>query len=300
MKEYLKQFLVDFDFPEDSHKVFLNNFDKIYSNSEYLFTFISLLKRYSDDIMCDYVKLVDDALAFAEICGVHPYTMRTLLHIFMADILKGYYNRKGIPESYWYDSVMDIKYQTLTTWAEQSIWGASCGYWFIYFFQLVRFGFGRLQVEYISFNREYSGNGINLNKDSKVFNVHIPKTGTKLDREECHKSYELAMEFFDKYFGVKNLNVFFCHTWLLFPDNLQIIHPESNIAKFIYDYDVFDVEMKEDYHEVHRIFDVIFDGDVSKLPTDTSIQRGYKKWIEEGKKIGIGCGIHIHNRNKNL
>ena len=294
MKNYLKNFLVEFDYPTESHQVFLGEFDKIYSNSEYLEKFNALLKRYSDNMMCDYVKLVDDALAFSEVCDVHPYTMRTLLHVFMANILKGFYQQKGIPESYWFDSVMDIKYQTLTTWVEKGVWGSSCGYWFIYFFQLKRFGFGRLQIEYIPFNMEYNRNGISLNKESYVFNVHIPKTGTKLDRDECHLSYERAIDFYDKYFGVKGLNVFFCHTWLLFPDNLQIVHPESNIAKFIYDYDVYNVEMKDDYHEVHRIFDMEYDGDTSKLPADNSIRRGYKKWIEQGKKIGIGEGIHIH------
>lgn len=295
MKNYLQKFLFDFEYPEETHKGFLDGLDVICSTQENLDAFNSLLKRYSDNMMCDYVKLVDDAMAFADTCGVHQYTMRTILHIFMAEILKGYYQQKGIPESYWYDSMLDIKYQTMTTYVEKGICGASCGYWFIYFFQLKRFGFGRLQIEIIDFNREYNKNGIVLNKDSKIFNVHIPKTGTKLDREECHKSYEDAMRFYKKYFNFES-NLFFCHTWLLFPDNLEIINPESNIGKFIKDYDVFYVEMKDDYKEVHRIFDMDYDGDTKKLPADNSIRRGYKKWIEEGKKIGIGCGIHVHKQ----
>ena len=296
MKNYLQKFLVDFDYPKEIHKGFLDGLDVICSNPLYLDTFNALLKRYSDNMMCDYVKLIDDVMVLADTSGVHQYTMRTILHIFMAEILKGYYQQKGIPESYWYDSMLDIKYQTLTTYIEKGICGASCGYWFIYFFQLKRFSFGRLQIEYIPFGREYKGNEIELTKDSYVFNVHIPKTGTKLDVSECHLSYERAINFYKKYFGVKELNVFYCHTWLLFPDNLQIVHPESNIAKFIQDYDVYKVDLMDDYHEVHRIFDMEFDGDTSKLPADNSIRRGYKKWIEEGKKIGIGNGIHIHNK----
>ena len=296
MKKYLQEFLVQFDYPVESHQVFLDEFNKIYSNDEYISTFNCLLKRYSDDMLCDYVKLIDDVMTFADTCGVHQYTLKTLFHIFMAKILKGYYKQRGIPESYWYDSMLDIKYQTLTTWTEKKIWGASCGYWFIYFFQLKRFSFGRLQIEYIPFNHEYKNNNITLTKDSYVFNVHIPKTGTKLDVKECHLSYERAMSFYEKYFDVKDLNIFYCHTWLLFPDNLQIVNPESNIAKFINDYDVFKVDLKDDYHELHRIFDMEYDGDISKLPSDNSIRRGYIKWIQEGKKIGIGNGIHIHKK----
>ena len=202
MKEYLQKFLVDFDYPKETHKSFLDGFELICSNHEYFDAFNSLLKRYSDDMMCDYVKLVDDAMTLADSIGVHQYTMRTILHIFMAEILKGFYKQKGIPESYWYDSMLDIKYQTLTTYVETGICGASCGYWFIFFFQLKRFSFGRLQIEYIPFNREYKGNGIELNKDSYVFNVHIPKTGTRLDINECHLSYERAMDFYEKYYAM--------------------------------------------------------------------------------------------------
>ena len=134
MKNYLQKFLVDFGYPEETHKGFLDGLDVILSKSEYLDEFNALLKRYSDNMMCDYVKLVDGAMALADKCGVHQYTMRTVLHAFMAEILRGYYNQKGIPESYWFDSMLDIKYQTMTTYIETGICGAACGYWFIYFF----------------------------------------------------------------------------------------------------------------------------------------------------------------------
>lgn len=299
MRDFLKNYLALFEYPTESHSVFLSEFDKIYNNKEYLLEFNSLLKRYVEDMNCDYIKLIDDCDVFSEKCGVNPFTFKTIFHLFMAEILKGYYAEKNIPESYWYNSMLDIKYQTLTTYLERGVWGASCTYWFIGFFRLTRFSFGRLQIEIIDlgkdYGREYNKNGLKLGKGSKIFNVHIPKTGTKLDEEECNKSYEDAMRFYKKYFGF-DCNIFFCHTWLLFPDNLQVVRPDSNIAKFINDYDIFDVEIKDDYSEVHRIFDMPFDGDTSKLPADNSLRRAYIKWINEGKKIGCGCGIYIHNK----
>lgn len=294
MKNYLIDFLKKFEFPLDSHKAFTDAFDKIASKEEYLSRFKSLLKIYADDMDCDYVKLVDDGDLLASECGVHPYTFKIILHIFMAEILRGYYKRKNIPESYWYDSMLDLRYQAETCKLVKDIWGAFCGYWFIYFFQLKRFSFGRLQIEIIDFNREYDKNGLVLSKDSKVFNVHIPRTGGKLDKNEVDRAYEDAMEFYKKYFNF-NSNVFFCHTWLLFPDNLSVLKPDSNMAKFINDYDVFEVELKDDYQELYRLFDMEYTGDVSVLPTNTSLQRAYIEWIKQGKKIGIGCGIHIHH-----
>ena len=293
MREYLKNFLIEFDYPVESHLVFLKCYDDVIEDSDNEKELFSLLKRYEENVNTDYVKLVDGSVALANKAGVEVYTFKTVFHILLSKLLKEHYKEAGIPESYWFDSMLDIKYQTLTCKDVYGIWGTFCDYWFIFFFQLKRFAFGRLQIEIIDFNREYEGNGIKLCKTDKVFNIHIPRTGTKLDIAETHKSYESAMEFYKKYYNFE-CNVFFCHTWLLFPDNLQIVKPDSNIAKFIRDFDVFDVEYKDDYREVYRIFDVHYDGDVNKLPQDNSLRRGYVDWIKKGKKIGIGCGIHIH------
>lgn len=81
--------------------------------------------------------------------------------------------------------------------------------WFDRFFKVERFGLGRLQFELIPFGETYEKNGVSLNPESTVINVHIPRTGTRLDRESAKAAYQMAADFFKDEFGEKPI-VFVC------------------------------------------------------------------------------------------
>ena len=157
-----------------------------------------------------------------------------------------------------------------------------------------RFGFGLLQFEMTILRAHYEKNGIVLEPDHPVINVHIPRTGAKLDRESMRDSYRQASEFFKTQFQDKPI-VFRCRTWFLYPRNLEFLSPQSNLYAFYADYDIIEQGTFDDYEEAWRIFDKNYDGDVSKLPQDTSLRRAYAEWIRKGEKMGWGIGVFIYD-----
>ncbi len=106
------------------------------------------------------------------------------------------------------------------------------------------------------------------------------------------KSYELGAEFFGERFRVDPV-VFVCHSWLLFPRNREVLSPDSNLYSFISDYDILKTEEYDDYSEAWRLFDVNYEGDVEKLPQDTSFRRAYAEWIRKGERTGGAYGVHM-------
>ena len=165
--------------------------------------------------------------------------------------------------------------------------------WFCGFFQLWRFAFGKLQFEMVDFKSTYEKNGVSLQPDSKVLNTHIPRTGTRLDRESMRSSYAQAADFYRERFGLDPV-VFVCYSWLLFPRNKEILSPQSNLYAFMSDYDIIEQKEYEDYGEVWRLFDVNYDGNPDHLPQDSSFRRGYADWIRKGIKTGYGYGVYVY------
>ncbi len=161
--------------------------------------------------------------------------------------------------------------------------------WFWGFYKLERFALGRLQFEIVEFGSEYEKNGLSLSADSRVINVHIPRTGTHLDRESVLTSYRLAADFYRPIIGEKI--AFVCSSWLLFPRNKKLLKPGANLISFIDDYDIYASGEYPNYTEVWRLFDTEFDGDVSHLPADSSLRRAYIDLISRGEKTGWGKGV---------
>ena len=59
------------------------------------------------------------------------------------------------------------------------------------------------------------------------------------------------------------------------------------------DYDILKTEEYDDYSEAWRLFDVNYEGDVEKLPQDTSFRRAYAEWIRKGEMMGGAYGVHM-------
>ncbi|MBQ9113406.1 MAG: hypothetical protein IJY05_00610 [Clostridia bacterium] len=92
------------------------------------------------------------------------------------------------------------------------------------FFNLTRFALGRLQFELIPLPFNYEKNGLKLEKGKTVINVHIPRTGTPMDKESCDDSYARANAFFKPQTGENT--VFFCNSWSYTP-KISIFSPRA-------------------------------------------------------------------------
>ena len=81
---------------------------------------------------------------------------------------------------------------------------------------------------------------------------------------------------------------------MLYPKNLEVLSENANLRQFVSDYDIIEWQPYRDYSEVWRLFDRNFEGDVDKLPQDSSLRRAYADWIRSGLPTGWGCGVYVY------
>ena len=204
--------------------------------------------------------------------------------------LEKLYRENGYSNELFHNTMLDIKYKLIECHLVKGIWGTFVSPWFEEFFYLNRFCFSILQFELAPFEIEYQDEKNIIHFNTPSINIHIPRTGKKMYKELIDKSINEAYEFYKNKFNNKVL--FKCHSWLLFPRNLDYLSSDSNIRYFYSLYNIIDTQYFSSYSETWRLFDceyIILD----KLPNDTSLRRGYIDLIKNNEKIGYSFGYFI-------
>ena len=198
MRSYLVEFFAEFEYDSLDAEYLLLAYDKIASKADTKALFDATISAYSSDINLDYQKEIHNrARQISDLSCIHPYTCDLLLYICLTKQLKAMYFKRGIDMRIFRDSVLDLKWKLIECKEVCGIKGSFVAPWFSGFFNLTRFALGRLQFEIITSPCSYDKNGIKIEKDvSKVINVHIPRTGTPMDKESCDASYASARAFF--------------------------------------------------------------------------------------------------------
>jgi len=293
MKKYLTEFFEEFDYPAESRPVMLSAYDSIMAKEGDAEVFNSMLSEYDASYNIDYGATIERMKTVSAEAGIHEYTGALLLFLCYSKRLEKYYEEAGIDRSIFVTSMYDLKYKIIECILVRGVWGSYVPNWFAGFFYLNRFGFCKLQFETVKFGDEYEKDGIKLTPESLVINVHIPRTGGRLDEESRKRSYAMAAEFFRD--RLKNTPiVFVCNSWLLFPKHYEIMKPTSNLYAFMEDYDVFKSGYYDNYQEIWRLFMTPYNEDHSKLPQDTSLRREYVKLMDAGEKTGWGRGVYVY------
>lgn len=293
MKTYLNNFFTEFDYPVGAGEALMAAYERIYSSADTAERFNALIAEYDKSYSIDYTAALEAMRRLSADAGVHEYTGDLLLFICYSKRLEKYYEEAGLDREIFVTSMFDLKYKLIECHLMHGVWGSFVASWFPGFFYLNRFGFCKLQFEIIKFNDEYEGNGVKLTKESKVINVHIPRTESRLDGESRKRSYAMAAEFFRERMGGEPI-IFVCSSWLLFPKHYEIMKPTSNLYAFMEDYDVFKSGYYDSYRETWRLFCVPYTTDHSKLPQETSLCREYVKLMDSGEKTGWGRGVYVY------
>ena len=291
MKEYLIQFFQEFEYEPADATCFIEAYDAIAANAEALSLLEAAFAAYRENIHLDYKEEIQQRSAqIATLVDLHVYTVDLLVYICLTRHLRELYLQKGIDVQIFQDSVRDLKWKLEECKIIKGIRGSFVASWFPGFFRLERFALGRLQFEITTAQRDYEKKGIKLQKGvSRVINVHIPRTGRPMDKESCDASYAAARAFFADELG-ENCT-FACGSWLLFPENKNIVPPTSNTYRFLCEYDVVDWGYNEG-QDLWRLFDTT-ETDPEKLPTNTSLRRAYAEHLKNGGKVGWGIGYKI-------
>ena len=279
-------------FPKASVCAVGDALDKIESNCEAREGFLALVKEYEATEHCNYLRMLEDMKAVSGKVGIDARLGDLLLLLALCDTLKQRYDARGLSEEIYYNTVSDLKYKNEECLLLFGTPGTFVSPWFPGFFKLERFALGRLQFEIIKLGRDVSCNGVQLTADSEVINIHIPRTGTRLDHGEVEEAYARAKEFYSDLFRDKP-TVFACHSWLLYPWHEEILSPTSNLYAFYKDFTIIEQGESTKHGDAWRLFDCVFDGDAGKLPRDSSLRRAYADRIASGKPTGWGLGVFV-------
>jgi hypothetical protein len=278
-------------FPTDAQAVFADAMDTIAADAVATAWLKRLIEQYeTSERACHYKRMLADSRAIGTVLGIHEHTMELLLFLCLCEPLRRRYADRGIDESIWLDSMMDLRYKLEECRLVMGTVGSFVAPWFGGFFDMTRFALGRLQFEIVHTSKDYTVGGIAVPAGSPAINMHIPRTGTRLDHTEVMASYRKAAEWFADVFPDGTL-LFTCSSWLLDPWNLTALKPTSNLAAFIGDFEIVSSGSNEGYGELWRLFDCNYTGNPADLPRDSSLRRAYADRVARGEPIGHGRGF---------
>jgi len=281
-------------FPSDAAKTFIDALKLIFDNESASSRFSDLLQQYEKTKDCPYGQMLTNAVEIGKDLGIHEYTASMLLFLCMAEKLRSRYAENGFGEDIYLNSMADLSYKLEECRLIYGINGSFVASWFRGFFDMTRFALGRLQFEMTETTDEYVIGGVTIPSGSKAINIHIPRTGTRLDHKEVLGSYHLAAEFFANEFDSSPV-LFTCHTWLLDPWNMTVLSPESNLSAFYKDFKIVKSGNYGDYGEIWRLFDCLYTGDPRGLPRDSSLRRAYAERVERGEPVSWGLGLFLYD-----
>ncbi len=292
IKQNVSELMLRLEFPEHAYAELISALDKILGCDTSAAVLDELLSIYDEDVLCDHADMLE-RLKSATSGIVHEYTATMLFYLALGERLKERYIERGIDIDVFYASLCDLRYKLEECRLVYGIVGTFAYNWFQGFYRLRRFAFGRLQFEVLKSPTSFNVGDVHITEETKVINIHIPRTGGRLDHDDVMKSYALAADFFRP--QLEGNVIFHCKTWLLESFNKTVLSESSNMMRFIRDYTIVEEGLYKDYVDVWRLFDKNYDGNPDHLPADSSLRRAYIERIRKGEPLGWARGFFIYN-----
>lgn len=152
--------------------------------------------------------------------------------------------------------------------------------WASYFINLRIIEVGILQYELVDHNPI-------TNKKEDCIKIHIPRN-SNIKLNMVINSITKSKNEIKRYFN-KECADYYCESWILSEDVLNLLDENSNIKKFS---NLFDVTIGNNCNKdiLNFVFDDVFCKDYKLLKEDTSLQRKLKKILLDNGVIKIGIG----------
>ena len=294
-KEYLNDFLREFDYYEGARHALDSAFDLLFADKESTRLFEKTLSRFEKAPDDKFAYLVEACKKIAERCLLSEYTVYLLVLILLSEPAKDIYKKRKVPLEMWRSNMFDLKYNCDHCILVKGVYGTFCPEWANRFLAATRFTFGKLQFEAGCLGKQYEKDGVKLSPKDRVIFIHIPRTGERLLPQDVDAACAAASAYFKQNCGIKEV-IFACHSWLLYPENKKMLNENSNLYSFISRFDVIDVAEDTEYKELWRLFDKDYDGDADALPQDTSLRRAYAQRVKENKPLGVALGVWVNKQ----
>lgn len=290
MNQYAVEMMVYLDIPKDAQAFFKKIYDKLKDNSKY----IKARREYMN-----YVNSEEDIGVFCNIIeniakeiDEHYYSVSFVFILESLVEVRERYKAIGASEEIYLASIMDLKYKFDECLTNHGVYGTFVLWWFRRLLRASIFIIGKFNYETIEFRYDrYEKDGVVINKGDTVLNVHIPPGGG-MDKVSRLSSYEKAARFYKEVLNIQP-KAFVCSSWLLSHVNREVLPSTSNIIGFMGDFDIIEEKEHKTFPFSWRIFGKASTLPVNEWPEDTTLQKGYKKWILDGKYPTTGYGVRI-------
>lgn len=287
----IRAFCEYLDFPQEAAECFVAGYQAITRDAECAEKLRIARELFLTAEDGQYKQLLQD---ISERIQLHRYTVDMIFLLSFAPDLRRAYAEKGISEEIFRDTMLDLQYKLMECKTVYGVWGTFVAWWYRDFFRCKRFALGRLQFEYIPF--PYSQYRGLVSQGKPVLTFHIPSSGPL--RPDCvDASLQKAYRFY-RCSGV--IPVFFS-SWLIYPPHQKLYPQNSNLAKFCRLFDM--IGQKDDLKNGNywRIFQAPFSPEaLSDAPENTSLQRSFKRYLQEGNHMGSGHGMLLFDGEKIL
>ena len=293
LKDHLIYFMDKLEYPDEA-KNFFNKLHLFFEKEEdYNSRLIGVIADFNNNPSDNNKENILEKLGIlAQDIGISPYSIYLIFFMYCSKRLLDRYKEENISIEIYWNTMLELKCKLVTTYDIYGVWGSFVGDWFFWFFNLKRFGIGRLQYERISFPYNcYRKGKYLIKKGDTVYNTHIPSSGP-LKREEVIESFKRAFRFYKH--ELKNIPmVIVCDTWLIYPDNKKFFPNDSNIIHFMELFDIIDVKHDRIPLPSRRVFGKDYKKPFEQLPQNTSLQKAFVNWFSAGNTTGEAYGVII-------
>lgn len=210
------------------------------------------------------------------------------LYLSLAKDAKAAFERRGIPESVFWDSMTDIGIWSRNYFQKTGLPGIGEPQWVAKSLKLEVIRLGRLQFEPAYLKQSLQNRQNTYPVGTPILHVHIPAE-EKLHYDAVLDSVNQAKDFFRNYFDFEPV-LMQCHSWLLSPELQKLLQEASNIIKF---QSLFHIYQTDDGRQAEeRVFGEIRQNPAT-YPEHTILQKRMKAHLLAGHTIGMGSGVRI-------
>lgn len=291
----IKTIANDLDFPKEATDYLAAEMEIIAAEPESYKIFTQIIADYDESVDIDYPAALEKMKVIAEKTGVHEYTCNMLHFLSLCPKLRERFAERSLSDELFVNTMRDLTFKLNESFVVHGIWGTFVPKWYARFFKdFDRFFFTRLQFEPIELKYDCVVDGVELKAGQLALNVHIPRTGTKLDHGEVIESYRQAAEFYKDRFAEGEPILIVCQSWLLFPKHGEVLNESSNMLAFARDYTPINTYYFSDFSSLWRTFDKPYNGNPDEMPADTTLRRAYINWLKNGEPLGSTYGVIIY------
>ena len=226
-------------------------------------------------------------------------TVDMLFFLCNLEKMRDNFIKNGIDEQLFFDTAKDFKYKLDECKKIHGILGVRTFRWYYRFFNAEIVALGRFQYHKLNFfeGMTYKWKDITITPEDTIINFHIPSSGP-MTREMRLESYKKAFEYFGKTKG--EYIVIVCMSWLIYPGYREVFPEGSNLYDFLDDFDIVHIDYGEQNQFLNswQVFGKEYNGSTEKLPADTTLQRNFIKFLDEGKLTGWGTGVILFDGEK--